>query len=165
MSVPAVIAGAGRVIGPRIGAWVSTAEIGALNKLKSYLAAHPAVSSTFASLGISGVIDAAISGDDDSIQALNDFANQAGLGSAITENVERGVNFVRDNISELFDDGQTLELTDSDAAKTRAGRELAVFIKDNVSTNPGRVLSYHAQMREFLNMDSGSLNNLLKAYM
>lgn len=165
MSVPAVVLNAGRVIGPRVGAWVSTAEIGAIAKLKNFLAAHPAVSSTFASLGISGVIDAAIAGDGDSIQALNDFADQAGLGSVVSQNVGKAVDFVKDQISPMFDDGETLELSDSDVEKTRAGRELAVFIKDNVSTNPGRILSYHAQMREFLAMDAASLNNLLKAYM
>lgn len=165
MSVPAVISAAGRAIGPRVGAWVSTAEIGAIARLKAYLAAHPAVSSTFASLGISGVIDAAISGDTDSIQALNDFADSAGLGSAVADGVSQGVSFVKESISGVFDDGATLEVSDADAEKTRAGRELAVFIKDNVSTNPGRILSYHAQMREFLNMDQTSLSNLLKAYM
>lgn len=163
-AVPAVLA-AGRAIAPRVGAWVSTAEFGALSKLKSFLAAHPAVSSTFASLGISGVIDAAMSGDTDSIQALNDFADQAGIGHAVADNAGRAVNFVRESVSSMFDDGETLELSDSDAEKTRAGRELALFIKDNVSTNPGRIMRYHAQMREFMNMDSVSLSNLLKAYM
>lgn len=165
MSVPAVVINAGRAIAPRVGAWVATAEIGALSKLKTYLAAHPAVSSTFASLGISGVIDAAMNGDGDSIQALNDFADQAGIGGTVSEKVGKAYDFVKDQVSPLFDDGETLELSDSDAEKTRAGRELALFIKDNVSTNPGRILSYHAQMREFLNMDSTSLSNLLKAYM
>lgn len=83
----------------------------------------------------------------------------------MADNAGKAVNFVRESVSSMFDDGETLELSDSDAEKTRAGRELALFIKDNVSTNPGRIMRYHAQMREFMNMDSVSLSNLLKAYM
>lgn len=166
--LPAVVGAAGRAIAPRVAAWVSTAEISALSKLKSFLAAHPATTSTFASLGISGVVDAALSGDTDSISALNDFAINSGLVDGETSFVDSRVEEIKElgkTVSDFFGTNSATTITDADVAKSEYGREMVEFIRGNISTNPTRVLDYHRQLAEFLAMDRESLSNLMKAYM
>lgn len=166
--LPAAVGAAGRAIVPRVAAWISTAEISALSKLKSFLAAHPATTSTFASLGISGIVDAALSGDTDSIGALNDFANSVGLVDGETSFVDSRVKEIKEisqAVSDLFGTTNATAITDVDVAKSEYGREMVEFIRGNISTNPTRVLDYHRQLAEFLTMDRESLSNLMKAYM
>lgn len=166
--LPAVVGTAGRAIAPRVAAWVSTAEISALRKLKSFLAAHPATTSTFASLGITGVVDAALSGDTDSIGALNDFASSVGLVDGETSFIDSGVEGVKEfgkAVSDFLGTDGATTITDADVAKSEYGREMVEFIRGNISTNPIRVLDYHRQLAEFLAMDRESLSNLMKAYM
>lgn len=166
--LPAAVGAAGRAIAPRVAAWVSTAEISALSKLKSFLAAHPATTSTFASLGISGIVEAALSGDTDSIGALNDFASTVGLVDGETSFVDSRVKEIKEfsqTVGNYFGSNDATEITDADVAKSEYGREMVEFIRGNVSTNPVRVLDYHRQLAEFLAMDRESLSNLMKAYM
>lgn len=166
--LPAAVGAAGRAIAPRVAAWVSTAEISALSKMKSFLAAHPATTSTFASLGITGVVDAALSGDADSIGALNDFASTVGLVDGETSFVDSGVKGMKElgqTVSDFFGSKDSNTITDVDVAKSEYGREMVEFIRGNISTNPVRVLDYHRQLTEFLAMDRESLSNLMKAYM
>lgn len=163
--VPAIVT-AGRAVAPRVAAWVSTAEIGALSKLKSFLAAHPATASTFASLGISGVVDAALDGDTDSISALNDFASNVGIGDVDGGSVLSKARDLTETVGNFVGWGNSAaDITDADVAKSEFGKQMVEFIRGNISSNPTRVLDYHRQLAEFMAMDRESLSNLMKAYM
>lgn len=163
--VPAIVT-AGRAVAPRVAAWVSTAEIGALSKLKSFLASHPATASTFASLGISGIVDAAIGGDQDSITALNDFASNVGLDGSEGGGLMSKARDLTEKVGDMVGwSHSATDITEADVAKSQFGKEMAEFIRGNVSTNPTRVLDFHRQMNEFLSMDAQTVSNLMKAYM
>lgn len=163
--VPAIVT-AGRAVAPRVAAWVSTAEIGALSKLKSFLAAHPATASTFASLGITGIVDAALGGDTDSISALNDFASNVGIGDVDGGTVLSKARDLTEKVGDMIGwSNSSTDITDADVAKSEFGKQMVEFIRGNISTNPTRVLDYHRQLAEFMAMDRESLSNLMKAYM
>lgn len=165
MTLPAVVVGAGRAIGPRVATWVSTAEIGAIQKLKSFLASHPAIASTFASVGITGVVDSAINGDPSSIQALNDFADSVGIGDVTQGIKDAAVRVVNKGAELVLGDDDDIVVEEDEVRKAQMAREMCIFIRENFSSNPQRVLAYHRQFREFIEMSPDSLNNLMRAYM
>jgi hypothetical protein len=170
MSLPAVAvrtaAPAVRSAVSGISAWISTAPIGKLNAFKDFIKRHPTLSSVVGSLGLDELVERALSGDDDSIQALNDAAAHLGLtsdGKASSESpgiIDRAQEYV----GNLITGTNTESITNAEADKTQQMRDLALFIRSEVSGNPEFIIRYHALMNEFLSMDLESVKNLVRAY-
>lgn len=165
---------------PRISAWVATARVSSLQSFKEFLKNHPAVASTIASIGVSGVIDAAMNGDPDSIQALNDAAahvgidtggNTGGGAGGFDNNGGNGstdkpgfLDRASDAIGSLFADDSSVEINADEAARIEQLRDLARFVRSEVSSSPEYVIRYHTMMREFMDMDAESVKNLVRAF-
>ena len=181
MSLPAVAVRAAtpaaRAAATRISAWISTAPISKLNAIKDFMKHHPTLSAVVGSLGLDEIVDRAMSGDDNSIQALNDAAAHVGLsGGAASGSESAGLlgraqqestgllDRAQQAIGSMFNDSQTEAITDAEADRTQHMRGLASFIRGEVSSNPEFVLRYHAMMNEFLSMDIESVENLVRAY-
>lgn len=175
-----VVPSAGRVIVRRVNAWAATASISKLKKFKAFLHRHPRLSTIAGTVGVSTVLESALNGDPDSIQALNDFAREAGVDlsdGATSNNVgeidqqqepsffERAYNAVFDSDDEqvVVNDQPTM-LSDTDAERAQELHDFARFIRSEISGSPEFVLRHHALMRKYLAMDVESLENLLKAY-
>lgn len=161
MSLPVLAA---RGIASRIGPLLSSASVGTIKQFKNYLAAHPALTSTFASLGVSGVIDAAMNGDENSIQALNDAAAAVGIVEGGQPQSTSLMETVVDQVGSLFSDPSSVEISDSEAERAQQLKTLARFVRTEISGDPRTVLRFHAMMNEFLSMDTESVENLVKAY-
>lgn len=184
MALPVVIARAvgpqaGRAIAQRVNAWAATANISKLNAVKTFLQSHPRLATVASTVGITSVVDAAMNGDPDSIEALNDAAAKVGInvGGAAVESVADEVSSSEKSIFERAYDAVTgnsdesqgyssepAELSDSDAERAQELRGFARFIRSEISGSPEFVLRHHALMRKYLAMDAESLENLLKAY-
>lgn len=165
----AVLPAAERLLIRRVSAWAATAEMGQLSAFKAFLKRHPMLTNIAGTAGITSIIDSALQGDANSIQALSDAAEQAGIkvGDVAVEAVasqspglfDRAVNAV----SSAFQSGDE-SVTDEEAAHALRMRDFARFIRTEVSGNKEYVLRYHANMREFLAMDAESVANLVEAY-
>lgn len=170
MSLPAVAVRAAtpaaRAAVSRISAWISTAQIGKLNTFKDFIKRHPTLASVVGTMGLDELVERALDGDDDSIQALNDAAAHVGLtgdGDSASEGtglIDRAQNYV----SDLLTDNKIEQITSAEADKTQQLRDLALFIRSEVSGNPEFIIRYHALMNEFLSMDAESVKNLVRAY-
>lgn len=158
---------AARAAATRIGAWMSTAPIGQLNAFKDFIKRHPTLSTVVGSLGLDEIVDRAMSGDDDFIQALNDAAAHVGLSGNEATSGSESVGLLdraQQVLGSVFSDSETETITDAEADKTQQMRELALFIRGEVSGNPEFIIRYHALMNEFLSMDQESVKNLVRAY-
>lgn len=184
MSLPVVVARvvgptAGRAIAQRISAWAATANISKLSRLKAFLERHPMLTNIAGTAGVTSVIEAALSGDPASIQALNDAAAEVGInvGESVRDGVgeaaasegksflERAYDAVVGNDDESVElSGEPVRLSDSDAERAQELEHFARFIRSEISGSPEFVLRHHTLMRKYLAMDAESLENLLKAY-
>lgn len=170
MSLPAVAVRAAtpaaRAAVSRISAWISTAPIGQLNTFKDFIKRHPTLSSVVGTLGLDELVERAMSGDDDFIQALNDAASQVGLTSdGVASSESPGIiDRAQEYVGNLLTDTSTESITNAEADKTQKMRDLALFIRSEVSGNPEFIIRYHALMNEFLSMDPESVKNLVRAY-
>lgn len=170
MSLPVVAARAAtpaaRAAVSRISAWISTAPIGQLNKFKDFIKSHPTLASVVGTLGLDELVERALNGDDDFIQALNDAAANVGLSGdgEVSSDSPGIVDRAQEYVGGLFADNSAESITDAEADKTQQMRDLALFIRSEVSGNPEFIIRYHALMNEFLSMDPESVKNLVRAY-
>lgn len=176
----AVVPSAGRAIARRVNAWAATANISKLQKFKAFLDRHPRLSTIAGTVGVSTVLESALNGDPDSIQALNDFAREAGIdlrdgatGDSVGKvDQQQESSFFERAYDAVFSSGdeqvvvndQPAMLSDTDAERARELHDFARFIRSEISGSPEFVLRHHALMRKYLAMDVESLENLLKAY-
>lgn len=174
MALPAVAA---RAVATRFSSWLGTSNIGVIRSVKTYLAAHPTAASIVASTGITGLVDAAMSGDTDAISALNDAAAQHGVtldggsvvsggnGGSTGGSILDGIyETVSENVGSLFKDDDVIKKDERSADATLQERELVRFLKGEVSASPAYIIRYHALMSEFIRMDHASVVNLVRAY-
>lgn len=175
-----VVPAASRAIVRRVNAWAATASISKLQKFNAFLKRHPRLTTIAGTIGASSILESALNGDPDSIEALNDFAREAGidLHDGATSNSVGGVeqqqekSFFERAYDAVFepDDKQVVVsdqpavLSDTDAERARELSDFARFIRSEISGSPEFVLRHHALMRKYLAMDVESLENLLKAY-
>lgn len=165
----AVLPAAERLLVRRISSWAATAEISQLSAFKAFLKRHPLLTNIVGTAGVTSVIDSALQGDANSIQALSDAAQEMGLkvGDVVTETaVEQGPGLIDRAVSAVSNVFQANEetVTDAEAAHVLQMKDFARFIRTEVSGNKEYVLRYHAYMREFLAMDEESVANLVEAY-
>ena len=170
MSLPAVAVRAAtpaaRAATTRISAWISTAPIDQLKIFKDFIKRHPTLASVVGTMGLDELVERALSGENDPIQALNDAAAQVGLtdlGNSASEGASL-IDRAQDYVGNLFTDNETEQITSAEADKTQQLRELALFIRSEVSGSPEFIIRYHALMNEFLSMDAESVKNLVRAY-
>lgn len=144
----------------------------AYGAMSTYFRSHPVMSSVFAAGGVQGVIELAASGDEVAIQALSEAAAAAGIqgdpGTIATTGLDVGKSLVgqlSDKVSSFFTDDDVMDLPAADFEKIEAMKELARFIRGNISAEPRTVIRYHAMMREFLEMKPDDLERMLGAFL
>lgn len=156
-----------------------TSGMGALNTFKTYVQNHPTVANLVATVGITGIYEAASNGDKDALGVLEEGARTAGINVGSLSNLSQNQTsafanesasassrILGDWASNLDDSSSVKVEQDSDAVgQELALKELCKWARGEISSNPSRVKEYHQNMRLFLGMDSSGVDRMLKVFM
>lgn len=156
-----------------------TSSISTLSAFKQFVQNHPTTANLAATVGITGIYEAASNGNKDALDVLEEGARTAGVNvsplSAMStnqtqafagESASASAKILGNWASDLDDDSSVKVSQDQDAVgQELALKELCKWTRGEISSNPARVKEYHQNMRLFLAMDSAGVDRMLKVFM